>query len=388
MTAFPEETVNEGRIELIRWGKRFLIVLTILGWLVLLLLLWTIIGRVIGALVMIAIAALLAYAFHPLVKRLQRFLPRGLAIILVFVLVLGSLSLIIFLVARTAISQIIALSHYIQGLLQGKGTATFQPFLDALQDIGISQDDIKSRSQELLVQAENVLKNAIPVLGRTFGVILNVLLVAALSVYILFAGPLVVNWLRYKTPLRFRTNTNFLLDTLKRVVGGYIRGQLLLSTILSAITGIFMGIIGVPFSFFLGILAFTLSFIPTIGALVTGIICVLLALTQGWITALLAFGFLIFLQILEAQILSPRIIGRAVGLHPLVALMALVIGGELFGVLGALFAAPTVGFLQALLLVLWDTWRNRHPEEFHQEDDRHLEEANTRVEQGKAPDTV
>ena len=76
------------------------------------------------------------------------------------------------------------------------------------------------------------------------------------------------------------------------------------------------------------------------------------------------------LQALEGQILAPRILGGSVGLHPIVALLALLAGSELFGITGALFASPVAGVLQALLVGLWSQWRESHPEQFQQEDKR------------------
>ena len=84
---------------------------------------------------------------------------------------------------------------------------------------------------------------------------------------------------------------------------------------------------------------------------------------------MLSLIFLILLQgVLIGQILGPRIIGQAVGIHPIVAIFALLAGGELFGLLGALFAVPIAGVIQALLLAFWSTWQTNHPGQFPQED--------------------
>lgn len=374
-------TIWRNALPLIKWTKWFIISLTIVLWLGLS---FWIAGQVVGAILMFAIAALLAYALYPLVKLVQRFLPRSVAILVVFISIFSLLCALLYLLISVAIQQVTALIHYIQEVITSPGSSPFTLINETLRSLGFSQEQIKSVSLEALKQLQGFVRNAVPLLTSTFGIVIDVLLVAALCVYMMFAGPGIVNWLRYKTPLSQRDNVNFLLDTFKNVAGGYIRGQLLLSTVLSSITGIFMGIIGVPLSLFLAVLSFVLSFIPTIGAFITGIICVLLALTQGWITTLLAVAFLIFLQLLETQVLSPRIVGSAVGLHPLAALMALIIGGELFGPLGALFAAPITGIIQALLLAVWSTWRKNHPEQFRGEDDAQLSRANELEEKGSA----
>jgi predicted PurR-regulated permease PerM len=112
------------------------------------------------------------------------------------------------------------------------------------------------------------------------------------------------------------------------------------------------------------VLTFILEFIPILGVLATGAICVLLALTKGWLLALIVLVYFVIVHIIEGDVVGPRIVGRAVGLHPAIALIALIAGGELFGIWGALFASPIAGVLQAFLVAIWSEWREMHPQEF------------------------
>jgi predicted PurR-regulated permease PerM len=88
----------------------------------------------------------------------------------------------------------------------------------------------------------------------------------------------------------------------------------------------------------------------------------------------------------ESEIVGPRIVGNAVGLHPIIAISALIAGVELFGILGALFVAPVVGVLQAVIISFWKEWRVTHPEQFPtkkavEEGDISLEPASSSGEQ-------
>jgi predicted PurR-regulated permease PerM len=129
-----------------------------------------------------------------------------------------------------------------------------------------------------------------------------------------------------------------------------------------------MTLFHVPYALLLGVLAFLLEFIPIIGTLVSGAICVLLALTQGWLIAVLVLGYFVVVHIIEGDVVGPRIVGKAIGLHPVVSLAALIAGSELFGIVGALLASPIAGVLQALIIALWAEWRTNHPDEFLAED--------------------
>jgi predicted PurR-regulated permease PerM len=125
-----------------------------------------------------------------------------------------------------------------------------------------------------------------------------------------------------------------------------------------------MQVIGVPFALLLGVLAFVLEFIPILGTLVSGAICVLLALTKGWVIALIVLVYFVVVHVIEGDVVGPRIVGKTIGLHPVVAIAALIAGAELFGIAGALLAAPIAGVLQALLIAIWVEWRATHPKEF------------------------
>ena len=114
----------------------------------------------------------------------------------------------------------------------------------------------------------------------------------------------------------------------------------------------------------LGLLAFTLEFIPTVGTLTSGVVCVLVAATQSWLLALLVLAYFVVIHVLEGYIVAPRVLGKAVGLHPAISIIALVAGADLFGLWGAIFAAPLAGLLQVLLAATWQAWREQNPRQF------------------------
>jgi predicted PurR-regulated permease PerM len=80
-----------------------------------------------------------------------------------------------------------------------------------------------------------------------------------------------------------------------------------------------------------------MEFIPVIGVLVSGSVCVVIALFTGWVTALIVLGYFAFVHVIEGEVVGPRIMAKAVGIHPATAIVALVAGTELFGIWGALF---------------------------------------------------
>jgi len=124
----------------------------------------------------------------------------------------------------------------------------------------------------------------------------------------------------------------------------------------------------VPFAILIGVIVFIFEFVPQIGAYISGFIGVLFAATQGWEVALIYAIFVSLVQgVLDAQVLAPRILGHAVGLHPVVSLFAMLVFGSLFGLLGAILAIPIAGVASVFVYAAWNAWRVSHPEQFTEE---------------------
>jgi predicted PurR-regulated permease PerM len=351
------------------WMRRCGLPLAMLAWTAVALLILWLAGHVIQTLLLLTFAALLAYALAPAVKLLERVMPRFLAILLVYLIVLGALSALLYLIVSTAIVQVISLSDYVRFLLTPGKSGQLTPLEQTLRSLGLSQSQIASARDQVIAGIEGFAGSVVPLLTGLVGAVLDVILVAVLSIYLLASGSRVSDWLRRNMPDQQQGRMKLLLDTLQRVVGGYMRSQLLLCVLIGLLVGVGMQVIGVPFALLLGVLAFVLEFIPVLGTLVSGAICVLLALTKGWVIALIVLVYFVVVHVIEGDVVGPRIVGKAIGLHPVVSLAALIAGAELFGIGGALLASPVAGVLQALLVAIWVEWRVTHPKEFQSVED-------------------
>ncbi len=299
-----------------KWIRRLGLPLAILAWTAVALLILWLAGHVIQTLLLLTFAALLAYALSPAVKLLERVMPRFLAILIVYLVVLGALGGLLYLIVSAAISQVVSLSGYVQFLLTpGKG-GQLTPLEQTLRSLGLSQSQVTSARDQVVSSIEGFAGSVVPLLTGLVSAILDVILVAVLSIYLLIDGSRVSNWLRQNMPMQQQGRMKFLLDTLQRVVGGYIRGQLLLCALIAVLVGVGMQIIGVPYALLLGVLTFILEFIPVLGTLVSGVICVLLALTKGWIIAVIVLVYFIVVHIIEGDVVGPRIVGKIIGLAP------------------------------------------------------------------------
>jgi predicted PurR-regulated permease PerM len=305
---------------------------------------------------------LIAYTLAPLVKFFARFMPRFLAILLVYVVVFSGICLLLYFVIQTSIDQVRSLSAYIQHLLTPAEGGQSTPLEQTLHSLGISDSQISTARDQILSRAESIVTDAVPFITNILNALLDIVIIAVMSIYLVIDGPRAVRWLRANAPRA--AQIEFILDILQRVVGGYIRGQFLLAVLVGVLVGGGMAAFHVPYALLLGVMAFILEFIPVLGTLISGAICTLAALTVSWIVALLVLGYFVIVHILEGDIIGPRIVGKAIGLHPVVSLAALIAGSELFGIWGALFASPVAGVLQAMLVAFWTDWRDTHSHHF------------------------
>jgi predicted PurR-regulated permease PerM len=134
---------------------------------------------------------------------------------------------------------------------------------------------------------------------------------------------------------------------------GYVRATFLVALVDAIGIGAGLAIMGVPLALPLASLVFLGAFIPLVGAVVTGFLAVVVALiAKGWVYALIALGLIIAVQQLEAHVLQPLVMGRAVSVHPLAVVLAIAAGGFTAGIIGALIAVPTIAFLNNAIQVL------------------------------------
>jgi predicted PurR-regulated permease PerM len=370
MVPYEEDrTAREAHLRRARhWALRRDAGLSLVCWAALLGAALWLISHVLRATLLLVVAALLAYALAPLVARLRRWMPQWLAIVAVYLGLLAVLGLFGYLIVSATVQQLTALAEQAQDWLTPGAHGEPSPLVAQLHNFGISQQQLDDAIRSLAGQAQTLSQDVIPLLTGFANGALDAVLILVVSVYLLIDGARVSRWLRTGTPRRYRPRVNSILDTFQRVVGGYIRGQVTLAALIGVLVGAGMGLIPffrLPFAILLGVLAFIFAFIPILGTFLSGAVCVLVALSQGgWVTALFVLAYFVGVHVVEGDVVGPRIVGKAVGLHPVVSILALVAGAEVFGILGALFAAPVAGVIQALIADFWIEWKKSHAEEF------------------------
>jgi len=186
------------------------------------------------------------------------------------------------------------------------------------------------------------------------------LIVLVLSLYFLGALPAMKKWAYRLAPRSRRPRVEALSEEITRSVGNYVIGQACVALLNALFAFIVMSILGVPFSVLLAFVVALLAFIPLVGGMIAAVVVILVALTLGWQTAVVyAICYFAYLQF-EAYFISPRIMQRAVAVPGAVAVISVIAGGSLLGVLGALIAIPTAAATMLLIKEVFIVRQDRH----------------------------
>jgi predicted PurR-regulated permease PerM len=345
------------------WLRALALPLIVLAWLAVLVLVGWLLSHLTRTILLVVLAAVLAFAFTPLARFFGRRTPQPVAIALAYIVGLGVVFGFGAYVVATAVSQVTSLVGNLPDYAQQ--AQLLQPQVESLLiPFGIQPGWLAELQRQTLAELQTaataVARDLIPRIAEFFGTIVDLVLVLILSIYLSSNGARIAQWLKTQTP-GGRTNlrARLLVVVVNRVVGGYVRGVLVLALLIGVLVGVGLAVLGVPYAVLLGVLAFFMEFVPVLGVFISGAAAVLIAIVEFRepVRPLIVLGYFVFVHIIEGDVVGPRIMGRAVGIHPATGLIALVAGTELFGIWGALFAAPLAGLLQSILVAAWIEFR-------------------------------
>ena len=319
-----------------------------------------------GAIAPFAAGIALGYLLDPVVRRMQGFglsrLFASLIILVVFILV-GALLL---LIAAPALANQFAnfaqkLPGYamkLQALAVDQGAALLQRYGGELRASGwtISADQIQKSVGDFVGQGAqwllNFLRSLVSGGAAIFSFLSFLVITPVVAFYILVDWNKMVATLDGWLPLPHRAALRAIAGEINDALAGFIRGQSLVCLFLGLWYGIGLTLIGLDFGFLIGVIAGVLSFIPYVGSLTALVLSVAVSLVQGWPSLTLflsALGIVLVGQFLEGYVISPKLVGGSIGLHPVWLMFALFAFGELFGFTGLLIAVPAAAALGVLV---------------------------------------
>jgi predicted PurR-regulated permease PerM len=300
-----------------------------------------------SVLVLVALSAFLAVSLNPLVTALtrQRRVPmaRWTAVLVVgfgvLALVAGFLAVIVPPVER----EVTALVHQIPHLLkEAQDRSTWLGRIEARYHV--------FNKLESSISAKSVGVNALSgVVGAgkyVLDMLTSTLAVVALTIYFLAGLPNVVAAVYRTVPASRRGRARALGDEILAQVGRYMLGSALNASIAGLATFVWTAILGIPYPAALGLLVALLDMVPVIGSTVGGAVVTLVALSHSVPVALATLAFYVAFRLTEDYVLLPKVMRHAVDVPPIATVVAVLIGGALMGIIGALMAIPTAAALK------------------------------------------
>ncbi|MEK7541501.1 MAG: AI-2E family transporter [Patescibacteria group bacterium] len=297
-------------------------------------------------------AVIVASAIEPVIEWLKRYrIPRILAVVLIYCAIGFAFFFLIYLIVPLLLEEVHTLSTGYpvlqEQIRRGLAEAESLPFFPDLQ---LDPGALFTLPDEYVTRLGG---GVISFVSAVFGGIFSFVLVIVFSFYLAAQERGIESFLRLVTPLRHEAYTIDLWERSQRKLGRWFRSQVLLGAIVGILIFFGLTLLGVPNALLFAIIAGMFEIIPVVGPILAAVPAVIVALLEAPLLGLFTAGLYVVVQQTESHVIVPVIMRRAVGLSPLIVVLALVIGGTLGGIFGILLAVPLT-VIGAELLDDWD----------------------------------
>lgn len=304
--------------------NQFLTTLIILG------LFWLAI-KLSGILIIVFVSYIIMAALSPFSDFLtQKRIPKIIAVVILYVLTIAVLVLLIFPLIPFFASQ---LQQFIKILPE---------YIDRTARLLNVQVDANNVNQIVASDFEAIGKNALNVTGKIFSGVFSFFAVIVISFYLMLGRDMLKKEAVLLIPEKYRKKGLQTISQIEKKLGAWFRGQIVLSFIVGFAVWIALTMLSLPFALPLALLAGILEIVPTIGPIISAIPAIIVALTVSPAIAIFVIITYIVIQMLENNILVPKIMEKAVGLNPIIVILGVLAGGQFLGILGALLAVPFI----------------------------------------------
>jgi predicted PurR-regulated permease PerM len=253
------------------------------------------------------------------------------------------------------ITKLVASLNYLPGQMEAS-LEKVNAWLSSLEDYEPSPyakpiiDNLILRAQDVFAALFERALAFVTSLSQLATHIVNIIITPIFTFYLLRDMPKIKRWVRGRVPRRFLDEAVETYQEIDRVLAGFIRGQFIVSTTEATFIAVGLTVIGVDYALLLGIFAGFANMVPYVGTYIGGIPALIVILLGPDPGRRLVFALILYVvvNLFDGYILAPRIVGRRVGLHPVVTMIAMLVGAKFFGVVGFLAAVPVTATLKIL----------------------------------------
>jgi len=307
-----------------------------------------------GALTPLAISLGIAYFLDPVVRRLERFgVRRKLGVLALMLVAVGVLCVVLFVLLPALVGQIAELARNLPAYLD----AALRWVLPRLDSFGVDVPTSWTAAFHQVRESIGVeriggwTQKLLGTVSGTLGAIVGIFVIPVITYYMLSEFGAVKDGFVSLIPLRYRDAVVSRWRKVDQLLAGFVRGQLTVCVILGVLYAVGFAILGVPLAMLIGLVSGMVAFIPYVGSALALTLATALCVFEHGVGLRLAgvAGWYFVVQNLEGFVLTPRIVGSSVGLHPMTVIVALLIGGNLLGFLGLLVAVPVAAVAQVFV---------------------------------------
>lgn len=304
----------------------------------------------------IFISVIIAYVLNPMVNFLEsKGIKRVLSVLLVYFGIIGLfvfISVLIFPAIFDELKNLMKiLPNYSNNIIKFFDNL-YNEYYKNIENLPFGLDNIQTSIEDNINKIQNIIINSIQNFTKSimgiFSKALNLFLIPIISFYLVKDKEYFKKNIKLTIPKRYRREVFNVSRKIDEALGNFVRGQFIVALFVGIATTIGLFIIGVNYALTIGLIAGVSNFIPYFGPIIGGGLAALFALLESPIKVLWVVLLFIGIQQFEGNILSPKIMGEKVGLHPVVVIIALLIGGSLMGILGMLLAIPITTTLKIL----------------------------------------
>jgi len=297
------------------------------------------------------IAIIISYILHPIVTSLhEKGVPRSIAVLLIYVLFFGSIAIIAINVFPLLVTQIKDFSEHIPKMIK-----TFEGWLDGIRHDHSNpipdsvQDGLDAALEGMEKKAAGGVTYIFQWIGNIIGILVTIALTPFVAFYILKDYQLIEKTMMTFVPKKKRREMIRLAREIDEALGNYIRGQLLVCAVVGILAYIGYLVVGLPYALLLAFIVAITNIIPYLGPFIGAAPSIVVGLSISWKMAISVIVVNLIVQIMEGNVVSPQIVGRRLHIHPLMIIFALLVGGELGGILGLILAVPIFAVLKVII---------------------------------------
>lgn len=295
------------------------------------------------------IAMIVSYVLNPVVNLLnERKVPRTIAILLIYAVFFTTLTVILMNLVPVFMMQLNELNEHMPNMMMRA-----QSLVDGFNHNRLMPDSVRAGIYESMRQWEenisHTITNFINRIGGMINMVFTAFIIPFLAFYILKDFRLIEKTALAIVPKKRRKEVASLLVDIDNALGNYIRGQFIVGLIVGVLAYIGYWIIGMPYPLLLAGMVAIFDIVPYLGPFLGAAPAVIMASTVSWKMVLMVIAVNTIIQIVESNIVSPQVVGRSLNMHPLIIIFALLVGGEVGGVVGLILAVPFFAAMKVII---------------------------------------